>query len=643
MHLGVNINQMKPTYLKLRKIWVILVVVVISSCQAKTLDITSPDGNLKVTVELAEEKGYGEIGFSMDYEGEAVLSQSKLGLETDVQKLAGNLKLKSVTAAKHVTDDYIMITGKRSHCVNEASERTYSFENEAGQALEVTFRVYNDGVALKYGINAVADEEHVTHEYTTYTVPKGTRRWIQQYDPGYERFFPLSTDGTVANRPRVDLWGYPALVEPRDSLFVLITEANIKRGHCGSLLYNGDQRDSYQVRLADKQPVGDGRWESPWRLLITGCLSDVVESTLVTDVSEPCKVEDTGWIKPGLVSWIYWANNHGSKDYQIVKEYIDLAVRMKWPYDLIDWEWDEMGNGGNLEDAVEYALKQGVKPLLWYNSSTSWLGPGPLYRLNKKEDREKEYRWLSDMGVVGIKVDFFTGDSVSTMNYYIDLLEDAVKYKLMLNFHGATIPRGWQRTYPHMMTVEGVYGAEWYNNNPVLTNRAAEHNATLPFTRNVVGPMDYTPGTFSDSQHPHITSHGHELALPVLFESALQHMPDRPSVYDSLPEAVKHLLSELPTTWDDTKLLSGYPGVEVVMARRKGDIWYIAGINGTDEPRTLYAPLATIPVSGKKVSLFKDGNDDRSFAIEENISLSEEETGLTIKCLPRGGFVAVIK
>jgi len=133
----------------------------------------------------------------------------------------------------------IMITGKRSHCVNEASERTYSFENEAGQALEVTFRVYNDGVALKYGINAVADEEHVTHEYTTYTVPKGTRRWIQQYDPGYERFFPLSTDGTVANRPRVDLWGYPALVEPRDSLFVLITEANIKRGHCGSLLYNG--------------------------------------------------------------------------------------------------------------------------------------------------------------------------------------------------------------------------------------------------------------------------------------------------------------------------------------------------------------------------------------------------------------------
>ena len=182
-------------------------------------------------------------------------------------------------------------------------------------------------------------------------------------------------------------------------------------------------------------------------MLIIGDLSDVVESTLVTDVSDPSKVEDTEWIIPGMVSWIYWAYNHGSKDYQRVKEYIDLAVRMKWPYNLIDWEWDEMENGGNLQDAV--------------------------------------------------------------------------KYKLILNFHGATIPRGWQRTYPHMMSVEGLYGAEWCNNNAILTNRAAEHNVTLPFTRNVIGQMDYTPRTFSDSQHPHITSHGHELALPVIFESAL--------------------------------------------------------------------------------------------------------------------------
>lgn len=337
----------------LRKTWVILITVMISSCHTETLDVVSPDGDLKVTMKFEEESAYDEIVFSVDYKGGRILSCSKLGLETDAQKLAGNLKLKSVSDVKRVTDDYKMITGKRSHCVNEAFERVYSFENESGQILEVAFRVYDDGVAFKYRINAVADEEHVIHEYTTYTVPEGAKRWIQQYDPGYENFFPLSTDGKLADHPEVDFWGYPALVEPQDSVFILITEANIRRGHCGSFLYNGDNRNSYRVRLADKQPICDTLWESPWRLLIVGDLSDVVESTLVTDVSDPSKVENMEWINPGMVSWIYWAYNHGSKDYQIVKEYIDLAVRMKWPYNLIDWEWDEMGNGGNLQDAVK--------------------------------------------------------------------------------------------------------------------------------------------------------------------------------------------------------------------------------------------------------------------------------------------------
>lgn len=466
---------------------------------------------------------------------------------------------------------------------------------------------------------------------------------MQQYDPGYEKFFPVSTDGKLPDRPKVNSWGYPGLVELQDSVFMLITEANIRRGHCGSLLFNGDNNDRYQVKLADKKQVAERTWGSPWRVLIIGGLSDIVESTLVTDVSDPSKVEYTEWINPGMVSWIYWAYNHGSKDYQKVKEYIDLAAEMHWPYNLIDWEWDEMSNGGNLQDAVKYTLNKGIKPLLWYNSSTNWIGPGPLFRLNKKQDREKEYAWLSEMGIAGIKVDFFSGDSVSTMNYYIDLLEDAIKYKLMLNFHGATIPRGWQRTYPHMMSIEGVYGAEWYNNAPILTNRAAEHNATLPFTRNVVGPMDYTPGTFSNSQHPHITSYAHELALPVIFESALQHMPDRPSVYYGLPEPVKRLLSELPVAWDDTKLLAGYPGEEVILARRKGNVWYIGGINGTNETKTLHISLDKIAVNGKKISIFKDGIDDKHFAIEENIPLANVKSDLTIECLPRGGFVAVIK
>lgn len=626
-----------------RHIWFVLVVIMISSCSTETLDVTSPTGKLGVTVKPMEGKAYDKITFSVNYDGKTILSQTELGLETDIQKFYGNLKLKSVSKAKRIVDDYKMITGKRSHCINEAFERTYSFENQEGNTLDITFRVYDNGVVFRYEINTIADKEYVVDEYTAYNIPQGAKRWMQQYDPGYEKFFPVSTDGKLPDRPKVNSWGYPGLVELQDSVFMLITEANIRRGHCGSLLFNGDNNDRYQVKLADKKQVAERTWGSPWRVLIIGGLSDIVESTLVTDVSDPSKVEYTEWINPGMVSWIYWAYNHGSKDYQKVKEYIDLAAEMHWTYNLIDWEWDEMSNGGNLQDAVKYTLNKGIKPLLWYNSSTNWIGPGPLFRLNKKQDREKEYAWLSEMGIAGIKVDFFSGDSVSTMNYYIDLLEDAIKYKLMLNFHGATIPRGWQRTYPHMMSIEGVYGAEWYNNAPILTNRAAEHNATLPFTRNVVGPMDYTPGTFSYSQHPHITSYAHELALPVIFESALQHMPDRPSVYYGLPEPVKRLLSELPVAWDDTKLLAGYPGEEVILARRKGNVWYIGGINGTNETKTLHISLDKIAVNGKKISIFKDGIDDKHFAIEENIPLANVKSDLTIECLPRGGFVAVIK
>lgn len=626
-----------------RHIWFVLVVIMISSCSTETLDVTSPTGKLGVTVEPMEGKAYDKITFSVNYDGKTILSQTELGLETDVQKFYGNLKLKSVSKTKRIVDDYKMITGKRSHCINEAFERTYSFENQEGNTLDITFRVYDNGVVFRYEINTIADKEYVVDEYTAYNIPQGAKRWMQQYDPGYEKFFPVSTDGKLPDRPKVNSWGYPGLVELQDSVFMLITEANIRRGHCGSLLFNGDNNDRYQVKLADKKQVAERTWVSPWRVLIIGGLSDIVESTLVTDVSDPSKVEYTEWINPGMVSWIYWAYNHGSKDYQKVKEYIDLAAEMHWTYNLIDWEWDEMSNGGNLQDAVKYTLNKGIKPLLWYNSSTNWIGPGPLFRLNKKQDREKEYAWLSEMGIAGIKVDFFSGDSVSTMNYYIDLLEDAIKYKLMLNFHGATIPRGWQRTYPHMMSIEGVYGAEWYNNAPILTNRAAEHNATLPFTRNVVGPMDYTPGTFSNSQHPHITSYAHELALPVIFESALQHMPDRPSVYYGLPEPVKRLLSELPVAWDDTKLLAGYPGEEVILARRKGNVWYIGGINGTNETKTLHISLDKIAVNGKKISIFKDGIDNKHFSIEENIPLANVKSDLTIECLPRGGFVAVIK
>lgn len=633
-------------------IFVSSVVLFLCSFSIETKKMTSPNGKVIVNVETkdVDSDGYGQIYCVVQYiesgEVKTMLSHVNLGIKTEIQDLSGNLKFISASQTKEIRDDYTMITGKRSHCLNHATEKTFRFKNKQGQAIDIVFRLYNDGVAFNYTIQSIdGKNEYITEELTSYLIPEGTNRWMQEYTIDYENFYPLKTNGESEGK-NAHMWGYPALIEPNDSLFVLITEADIKKGHSGSRLYNGNDLNVYQVRTTDEKVEFKGIWTSSWRLLIIGSLADIVESTLVTDVSTPSQLSNEDWIVPGPVAWIYWAHNHGSRDFQVVKEYIDLAAEMRWPYNLIDWEWDVMSNGGTVQTAIDYALKKNVRPLLWYNSGTSWIGtgaPGPLDRLNKKENREIEYAKLSEMGVAGIKVDFFAEDGASIMNYYIDLLENAAKYQLMINFHGATIPRGWQRTYPHMMTVEAVYGAEWYNNRPILTDRAAAHNATIPFTRNVIGPMDYTPGTFSDSQHSHITSHGHELALYIIFESALQHMPDRPSSYLSLPDPVREFLKELPTVWDDTKLLSGYPGKETIIARRKGDKWFIGGINGTNDPQIFSLALDRIKPLGKTITIFRDGEDNRSFSIEKEILISDKKSTIDIDCLPRGGFVAIIK
>lgn len=611
------------------------------SC-SREISLDSPDGSLELKIYTAGDSG--ELKFDLLKDGAAILNGNTLGLTTEDADWSGNLEISSAGKAGRITEDYRMITGKRTDCRNTANTRTIEVMNGNGDNLKVDFRLFNDGLAFRYVIEGGSGK--VTGEHTSYNIPDGLGRWIQSYEKaGYEAFYPYVTDGRAQGswRPRKQ-WGYPALVESGNGNFVLITEAGIRRAHCGSYLDNAADSCSYKVVLADKTLSYENGWESPWRVLISGGLDTVVESTLVTDVSDPCAVKDTSWIKPGTAAWIYWANNHGSSDYRIVCEYIDLAEQMGWPYDLIDAEWDVMTGGGDINDALDYAAAKGVLPMIWYNSSTNWINgaPTPHYRLNKKEDRVKEYTWLKEKGVKGIKVDFFRGDESVDMDYYIDLMEDAADYQLLINFHGATLPRGWQRTYPNLMTVEGVYGAEWYNNTPLLTKRAACHNATLPFTRNVVGSMDYTPGTFSDSQHPHITSDCHELALPVLFESGLQHMPDRPSVYLNLPEEVRNLLSTLPTTWDDTRLLAGYPGRDVVIARRKAGKWYVAGINGTDENRSVGFSLSRLREYGfnaGNASIFTDCEAGRGF----NISHEDVKDEYSLELLPRGGFVMIFE
>ena len=586
----------------------------------------SPNGKISITP-------YNK-GLCVNYGQQKVLQIPTLGYEGYSSKV-------ELTFKGDVTDDYRMLSGKRLHCTNQARE----YEAKLGENLRLVLRLYNDGVAFRYVFSGLRNQV-LPKEQTTYLIPEGTKRWMQQWTEAYESFFPLTTTHKVEPIPSFsgifksaegynNRWGYPALYEPADNVFVLLSEANIERRQSASCLFNDGE--NFRV-VPDKNDVRvSGIWRSPWRIAIIGSLGDVVESTLITDVSAPNKLLDTIWIHPGVVSWIYWAYNHGSNDYQIIKKYVDMAVTLKLPYVLIDAEWDEMKDGKTIEEAVAYATSQGVKPLIWYNSSVGWIdgAPGPKFRLNKPEDREREFAWCERIGVAGVKIDFFSGDNQMNMDYCIDLLECAARHHLLVNFHGATIPRGWQRTYPNLLSTEGVYGAEWYNNVPTFTAQAASHNATLPFTRNVIGPMDYTPCAFSDSQHPHITSKAHELALTVLFESGLQHLADKPESYLAQPQAVQDFFTELPSVWDETRFVAGYPGKSAVLARRFGHSWYVAGINGLDETQTLSLDLSFIKPFDR-IQYFADAPDG-SWAIT---NIDSFPTQLT--CQPRGGFVFVV-
>ena len=585
--------------------------------------VSSPNGKLTADVQ--------DNQLVISYNGQQALAMT-------VQGIAGQTMIGMGT----VKADYQMLAGKKRHCTNEANEY---------QCGDVTLRMYNDGIAVRTSDISPQPSD------IAYRIPEGTRRWMQQWCDSYEGFFPLDTTYKVLPVPSYsgtfksaegwnNRWGYPALIEPADGVFVLITEANIEKGQSASCLYNDGE--TYRVVEAERMDVAGEtsdhkttNGKTPWRVAIIGTLADVVESTLVTDVSEPCKIADTSWIHPGTVSWIYWAYNHGSNDYDIIKKYVDMAVTLGLPYVLIDAEWDEMKNGKTIEDALNYAKEKGIKPLIWYNSSVGWVdgAPTPKFRLNKPEDREREFAWCDKMGVAGVKIDFFSGDNQKNMDYCQDLLECAARHHLLVNFHGATVPRGWQRTWPNLMSTEGVYGAEWYNNVPTFTAKAARHNATLPFTRNVIGPMDYTPCTFSDSQHPHITTNGHELALTVLFESALQHLADRPESYLAQPQAVQDFFGYLPTTWDESRLVCGYPGEYVVMARRSGTTWYVAGINGSDEQRTLKFSLDFIKGDISEMTLFGDSGDKKNpWIIVPMFSLPS-----SLDLAPRGGFVLCIE
>lgn len=609
--------------------------------------------NQKIVVELFNKQNndIGEWYIKASYNNNGKITEAipriELGLSRNDQDFSKDLKFLKAGKPNLINEEYAALHGKRSVCKNTANEVVVSFENPTKAKMNIIVRAYNDGIAFRYEFPDKQGSFVVKDELTAYSIPSETARWLERWNTANEGLYTaMNKDKTLSGE-----WGYPALFNTGNTnCWFLLHEADVNRNYCGTKLSNTADSSKYKLTfpnsydgrgLGESTPTITLPWKSPWRVIIMGTLADIVGSTLVDDVSSPSVIKDTSWIKPGIASWNYWSANHGTKDYKTVCEFADLAAAMGWPYTLLDWEWDAMGNGGKLEDAVKYIESKGIKPLIWYNSGGphTYVTATPRDRMLTHQNRVEEFTKLKKRGFAGVKVDFFESEKQDMIKYYLDILEDAAQFEMMVYFHGCIVPRGWERTYPNLMTQEAVRGAEWYNNTPDFTMPAPEHNATLPFTRNVVGPMDYTPVTFTNSQYPHVTSYAHELALSVLFESGIQHMADRPEGYYELPDAAKTFLKHVPNAWDDTRLLDGYPGKEVIIARRKGAIWYIGGINGEQKEKTQTIKFDFLREGVKyKLTLIADGKHDKDFATQYMVV--DRSGFVDVKLLRRGGFVA---
>jgi alpha-glucosidase len=621
--------------------------------KSQKMTVESPNAKTKVELHNVQNADAGEWYLKVMYNNNGKTTEAipriDLGLSRSDQDFSKELKFLKAGKPLLINEQYTAVHGKKSLCTNAGNEVVISFENPSKAKLNIIVRAYNDGVTFRYEFPEKQGSFVMKDELTSYNIPRQTMRWMEKWNTANEGLYIAMNNEKIIPQE----YCYPALFNNSNDAdcWFLLHESDVNRAYCGTKLSNAADSSKYKLTFPNPR---DGRstgealptvslpWKSPWRVIIMGSLSDIVASTLVDDVATPSVIKNTSWIKPGIASWNYWSSNHGTKDYQIVTDFADLAVEMEWPYTLLDWEWDSMTNGGNLEDALRYIHSKGIKPLMWYNSGGPHTGvtSTPRDRMLTHENRVEEFTKLKKLGVVGVKVDFFESEKQDMIKYYLDILEDAAQFEMMVYFHGCIVPRGWERTYPNLMTYEAVRGAEWYNNGPEFTMAAPEHNTILPFTRNVVGGMDYTPVTFTNSQYPHVTSYGHELALSVLFESGMQHMADRPEGYRELPDAVKTFLKRVPNAWDDIKLLDGYPGRDIILARRKGVDWYIGGINADHRREKRKTIKFDFLPEGKqyRLTLIADGAHDKVFAIQYMVV--DKSSTVDVRLLRRGGFSA---
>ncbi|MGC4074897.1 MAG: glycoside hydrolase family 97 catalytic domain-containing protein [Nibricoccus sp.] len=594
-------------------------------------ELSSPDGTIEVSLKCGDD---GALSYAVRHHGRVVLKPSPLGLETSIGSFSVALS-EAGTATVRIDERYTLPHGKVSAVHYVANELTASYKNAKGDLLTVIFRVSDRDVAFAYRVSGPNRFRIVVaRELTGFKFPEETTAFVTQqaaagggwmgtkpsYEEGYLMDVPVGTKSPVGLG-----FTFPALFRLRNDGWALISETGVSGNYAGSRLGDPLADGLYPLvfpERAENGGVGDATVSAslplltPWRTITIGStLAPIVETTVATDVVKPLYAPSQTY-KPGRAawSWLLWQDPSMNEPDQ--RTFIDLAAALGYEYILIDALWDVNIGREKMSGLVAYARSRGVDVLLWYNSNGSWNDAPQTPRdcLDSAHARQREMEWLRSIGVKGLKVDFFGGDKQATMKLYEDMLTDANAHGLMLNFHGATLPRGWERMYPNFMTSEAVTASENLVFSQGFADREAFNSTVFPFVRNPVAAMDYGPVVLNkvlsrDQQRGTVrrTTIAFQLATAVLYQSPLQHFGLTPGNLVEQPPFVVDFLKQVPVAWDETRFVAGYPGRFAVLARRSGKRWYLAATNGEKERREI--TLSVPYLAGKTVTLIHDRPD----------------------------------
>ena len=632
---------------------------VVSSLTAQNVVVNGPDGKLQVTVSCSEG---GEASYSLVYNGKQMLESSPLGLETNLGSFIKGMKLTG-HREKQIDTTYTQSRIKASRIHYRANELVCSFANDKGQKADVTFRVSNNDVAFRYTLPRQGDTGSIVvdGEETGFRFPAGTTTFLcsqsdamigwKRTKPSYEEEYKVDAPMDVRSQYGHG-YTFPCLFKVGEDGWVLVSETGVDSRYCGSRLSDVAEGNLYTVAFPmPEENNGNGTvapafslpGSTPWRTITVGeTLKPIVETTVPWDVVEPLyETEHNYRMGRGTWSWILWQD--GSINYDDQVRYIDLAAAMGYEYALIDNWWDTNIGHERMEQLIRYARSKKVDMFLWYSSSGYWndIEQGPTNLMDNPIARKREMKWLQSQGVKGIKVDFFGGDKQETMRLYEAILSDADDHGLMVIFHGCTLPRGWERMYPNYVGSEAVLASENMVFNQHFCDEEAFNTCLHPFIRNSVGSMEFG-GCFlnkrlnkgNDGGTTRRTTDVFQLATAVLFQNPVQNFALAPNNLTDVSPVCIDFMKEVPTEWDETRFVDGYPGKYVVLARRHGDNWYLAAVNATGEPLKLKLDLPMF--AGKTVSSYSDDKHMQPQVRQQNVK-SDGKFQLTVQ--PQGGFV----